>query len=228
MLDGTPTVDRFAVTRKIDGLNVGYSVDFRTASMERQAVTAWGVTEPRDDDSLVSAARDGDRAAFGRLYDRYARMVHGILLARVPPREVDDLVQEVFLSALRQLHALRDVTRFGAWLGTITRNRANDYFRRAIPDEKVTEPVDEDRAASRSNDRAAEQEAAMILEIVRTLSEPYREPLILRLVEGMTGPEIAARTGLTHGSVRVNLYRGMQQLREKLNERASSIERGAV
>ncbi len=44
----------------------------------------------------------------------------------------------------------------------------------------------------------------------------------------MTGPEIAARTGLTHGSVRVNLYRGMQQLREKLNERASSIERGAV
>jgi RNA polymerase sigma-70 factor (ECF subfamily) len=40
--------------------------------------------------------------------------------------------------------------------------------------------------------------------------------LILRLVEGMTGPEIAARTGLTHGSVRVNLHRGMQQLRAKL------------
>src|SRR5713101_9233018 len=136
MLDGTPTVDRFAVTRKIDGLNVGYSVDFRTASMERQAVTAWGVTEPRDDDSLVSAARDGDRAAFGRLYDRYARMVHGILLSRVPPREVDDLVQEVFLLALRQLHALREISRFGAWLATITRNRANDYFRRAVPDEK--------------------------------------------------------------------------------------------
>ena len=196
--------------------------------MERQVVIVWPVTEPRNDDALVSAARDGDRAAFGRLYDRYARMVHGILLARVPPREVDDLVQEVFLSALRQLHALRDVTRFGAWLGTITRNRANDYFRRTLPDEKVTEPVDEDRAESRSSDHAAEQEAAMILEIVRTLSEPYREPLILRLVEGMTGPEIAARTGLTHGSVRVNLYRGMQQLREKLNERASSTGRRAV
>jgi RNA polymerase sigma-70 factor (ECF subfamily) len=196
--------------------------------MERRPVTVWTVAEPREDDSLVTAARDGDRAAFGRLYDRYARMVHGILLARVPPREVDDLVQEVFLAALRQLHALRDVTRFGAWLGTITRNRANDYFRRAIPDEKVTEPADENRAESRSNDHATEQEAAMILEIVRTLSEPYREPLILRLVEGMTGPEIAARTGLTHGSVRVNLYRGMQLLREKLNERASSSGRSTV
>jgi len=188
--------------------------------MERQAVTAWGVTGPRDDDSLVSAARDGDRAAFGRLYDRYARMVHGILLSRVPPREVDDLVQEVFLLALRQLHALRDISRFGAWLATITRNRANDYFRKAIPDAKLTEPVSENQAESRTNNHTTEQEAAMILAVVRALPEPYREPLILRLVEGMTGPEIATRTGLTHGSVRVNLCRGMQLLREKLGETA--------
>jgi RNA polymerase sigma-70 factor (ECF subfamily) len=186
--------------------------------MERQAVTAWPVTEPREEDSLVSAARDGDRAAFGRLYDRYARMVHGILLARVPPREVDDLVQEVFLLALRQLHGLRDTSRFGGWLATITRNRANDYFRKSIPDAEVTEPVSENQAENRTTNNAAEQEAAAILAVVRALPETYREPLILRLVEGMTGPEIAARTGLTHGSVRVNLYRGMQMLREKLAE----------
>jgi RNA polymerase sigma-70 factor, ECF subfamily len=207
-------------TLALDGLNVGYSIDFRTASMERQPVTVWPLTEPREEDSLVSAARDGDRAAFGRLYDRYARMVHGILLARVPPREVDDLVQEVFLKALRQLHALRDISRFGPWLGTITRNRANDYFRKSIPDAKVTEPVSENQAESRTTNHAAEHEAALILAVVRALPESYREPLILRLVEGMTGPEIAARTGLTHGSVRVNLYRGMQLLREKLAETA--------
>ena len=50
-----------------------------------------------------------------------------------------------------------------------------------------------------------------------SLSETYRETLILRLVEGMTGPEIAARTGMTHGSVRVNLHRGMEQLRAQLS-----------
>src|SRR5260370_22196979 len=99
-----------------DGLNVGHSIDFRAASMERRAVTIWPVVQPREEDSLVSAARAGDRAAFGRLYDRYARMVHGILLARVPPREVDDLVQEVFLLALRQLHSLRYISRFRASL----------------------------------------------------------------------------------------------------------------
>lgn len=196
--------------------------------MERQAVTAWAVTEPRDDGELVRAARDGDRAAFGLLYSRYARMVHGILFCRVPPREVDDLVQDVFVSALRQLHSLRDISRFGAWLGTITRNRANDYFRKAIPVEQVTETGAEEQAETKTNDHAVEQEAATILAVLRTLPEAYREPLILRLVEGMTGPEIAERMGMTHGSVRVNLYRGMQMLREKLAEKAKGAGRGAA
>jgi RNA polymerase sigma-70 factor (ECF subfamily) len=186
-------------------------------------VTAWPVSESRDDDELVSAARDGDRAAFGCLYDRYARMVHGILLCRVPPREVDDLVQEVFLLALRQLRSLRESARFGAWLGAITRNRANDYFRKAGPIAEVTEPVSDDQAESRATNHAAGQDAAAILAVIRALPETYREPLILRLVEGMTGPEIALRTGLTHGSVRVNLCRGMQLLREKLGETARRI-----
>ena len=191
-------------------------------------MTVWPAAKSSEDDSLVSAARDGDRAAFGRLYDRYARMVHGILLARVPPREVNDLVQEVFLAALRQLHALRDVSRFGAWLGSITRNRANDYFRKSIPENNLTEPVDDEQPESRTTNDAAEQEAAAILAVIRSLPEAYREPLILRLVEGMTGPEIAARTGLTHGSVRVNLYRGMQQLREKLGETAKGARSSAT
>ena len=176
-------------------------------------------TDTSAEDALVNAARAGDRSAFGLLYDRYARMVHGILLCRVPPREVDDLVQEVFLLALRKLDSLRDISRFGAWLSTITRNRANDYFRRSDSLDRAMDPEAEELAESRTNDHVVEQEAAMTLAVLRTLPETYREPLMLRLVEGMTGPEIALRMGLTHGSVRVNLHRGMQMLREKLAER---------
>jgi RNA polymerase sigma-70 factor (ECF subfamily) len=190
------------------------------ASMERQGVSSWAASEARDDGALVSAARDGDRSAFGLLYQRYVRMVHGILLCRVPPREVDDLVQDVFVSALRQLHALRDASRFGGWLATITRNRANDYFRKSIPVEQATEPVAEQQLEMRANDHRVDQEAASILAVLRLLPDAYREPLTLRLVEGMTGPEISARTGMTHGSVRVNLHRGMQMLREKLADKA--------
>ena len=190
--------------------------------MERRAVMAQPTTETCADGELVSAARAGDRSAFGLLYDRYARMVHGILLCRVPPREVDDLVQEVFLQALRKLDSLRDISRFGAWLSTITRNRANDYYRKAasLALDRGADPEAEELVDGRTNDHVVEQQAAMTLAVLRTLPETYREPLMLRLVEGMTGPEIAARMGLTHGSVRVNLHRGMQMLREKLAEKA--------
>ena len=59
-------------------------------------------------------------------------------------------------------------------------------------------------------------EADEILEHIRSLPDCYREPLVLRLVLRMTGPEISERTGMTQGSVRVNLHRGMQLLRRRL------------
>jgi RNA polymerase sigma-70 factor (ECF subfamily) len=164
-----------------------------------------------DGPTLVAAAQRGDRAAFEALYARYARTVHGILLARVPRVDVEDLVQDVFLAALQQLSALREPAAFGGWLAAIARNRATDYLRRAP---RTTElPAD---LAAANPDRT---EAVLVLATIRLLPEAYRETLTLRLVEGMTGPEIAASTGLTEGSVRVNLHRGMKQLRERLERR---------
>jgi RNA polymerase sigma-70 factor (ECF subfamily) len=163
---------------------------------------------PPLESQLVDAARGGDRVAFGRLYDRFAPMIHGLLLARVPHAEVDDLVHEVFLQAMRRLASLRQPEAFGPWLAAIARNRARDHFRRRadtveLPDDLAGAPHPEGRGSE-------------VLAAIRRLPEAYRETLILRLVEGMTGPEIAERAGLTHGSVRVNLHRGMQMLRDAL------------
>jgi RNA polymerase sigma-70 factor (ECF subfamily) len=95
----------------------------------------------------------------------------------------------------------------------ITRNRAIDYYRH----EADTDELPENLACRAGSQQAGPQaEAAEILALIQSLPEAYRETLILRLVEGMTGPEIASRTGLTHASVRVNLHRGMKQLREKM------------
>ena len=157
---------------------------------------------------LIAAAQGGDRAAFGALYARYGGLVHGIVLARVPRIDVDDLVQDVFLQAMQRLSSLRDPRAFGGWLAAIARNRATDYLRRAphvadMPDDIAAVPEEQ-------------TEAIAVLAVIRTLPEAYRETLVLRLVEGMTGPEISARTGLTPASVRVNLHRGMKQLRERL------------
>ncbi len=157
---------------------------------------------------LVSAARVGNRAAFAELHGRWARTIHGVLLASVPPQDVDDLVQEVFLQAFRKLASLRDDLAFGGWLLRIARNRAADYHRRATP----TEELRDDVAAPQADERRTRE----ALDAIRSLPAAYRETLALRLVEGMTGPEIAERTGLTPDSVRVNLHRGFKLLRERL------------
>lgn len=157
---------------------------------------------------FVEAAREGDRGAFEWLYERYAGLVHGILLARLPRQEVEDLVQEVFLRVHRRFRTLRDPAAFAPWIATIARNRANDFHRRAHPAEALPDDV----AAPEEDTR----QSLAVLDAIRGLPEAYRETLVLRLVEGMTGPEIARRTGMTHGSVRVNLHRGMSMLRERL------------
>lgn len=157
---------------------------------------------------LVEKICAGDKEAFGEFYRRFSPMVHGIVLARVPFDEVSDIVQEVFISAYKNLHKLRERKAVGGWLAMIARNSAHEFYRREKPTEELSEHI-----YSKDN---RQNEAKEILDAIRTLPDTYSETLVLRLVEGMTGPEIAERTGLTPESVRVNLHRGMKLLKQKL------------
>ena len=176
----------------------------------RVTITRFEGQHAEEDGRLVRMAIGGDEGAFSTLYDRYARMIHGLLLARVPGLHVEDLLQDVFLTAWKGLDGLRDPAAFGGWLSMIARNRATDFHRRSVTSVDLPDHLE---APERT---AAGAEARAVLDTIRALPEAYRETLVLRLVEGMTGPEIAERTGLTPASVRVNLHRGMKLLREKL------------
>ena len=186
------------------------SIDRRHLEVAPAAAARLAPVESQEspESKLVRMVLAGDRDIFGRLYELYAPLVHGILLARMPRSEVEDLVQDIFLHALRKLDTLRDTNAFGPWIAMIARNRAMDFHRRSRDTVEVTEDL---RSTDSSGPKAEE-----ILAIIRTLPDAYRETLVLRLVEGMTGPEIAMRTGLTAASVRVNLHRGMKLLRAKL------------
>jgi RNA polymerase sigma-70 factor (ECF subfamily) len=182
---------------------------------ERQVSDAVATGARTPEAALVEAVCAGDREAFARLYDLYSPLVHGVLLARVPYDEVGDLVHDVFLVAFRKLDSLRDATRFGPWVAMIARNRAMDFHRRTRATEELSEGL--------AHAGGREAEASEALEIIKALPEAYRETLVLRLVEGMTGPEIAARTGLQPASVRVNLHRGMKLLRERLGLKGQRV-----
>lgn len=164
----------------------------------------------RPDAELVRAAQAGDVRAFELLYQRYSPVVHSIAIGRLSAADADDVTQNVFVTAWRKLMALREPAAFAGWIARIAHNSAEDHRRRAVD----TLQVDIEVAARARQHEAAE--AANALAAIRALPQAYRETLMLRLVEGMSGPEIAERTGLTEGSVRVNLHRGMQLLREAL------------
>ena len=172
-----------------------------------------GAPEPLafGDAPLVAAARRGDRAAFGALYRRHARLVQAVLLARVAPDGVDDLVQDVFVAAMDKLGTLRDDRAFAPWIAAIARRRAADWRRRRRDTVELDDTLAGDPRLD--DDAAAAREA---VDAIASLPEAYRETLLLRFVAGLTGPEIAERTGLSHGSVRVNLHRGVALLRERL------------
>ncbi|MBV8551045.1 MAG: sigma-70 family RNA polymerase sigma factor [Acidobacteriaceae bacterium] len=170
------------------------------------------VIEPRSQEAtLVRAAQSGDRAAFGTLYEQYERLVHGILLSHVSYYDAEDLVQDVFLKAMERLPALREPAAFCGWLIAIARRTATDHLR--------SKRITSEPRASLPGRTQPDGEAFAVLAVIQRLPESYRGTLILRLVEGMTGPEIAARTGLTPDSVRVNLCRGMKLLRAHLERK---------
>ncbi len=167
--------------------------------------------------SLALRARGGEEAAFTELFRRLAPVVHGVLLSRLRPAEADEACCEALAQAHRKLDSLADPAAVAGWVLAIARNLALDRLRARKREAARTVPLEAEtpeRRGAGSDDELRER----VLHHIQGLPEAYREPLVLRLVEGLSGPEIAALTGLTPGSVRVNLHRGMELLRPLLRK----------
>lgn len=155
-----------------------------------------------------------DRRGLARLYEEFAPLVHAVVLARAPAGEADDLVQETFVRAMRSIGSLRADAKgefpVGPWLAAIARNLTTDRLRRRRRGE---------REVPGGSVGVSGLEVEEVLRAVRELPAAYAEPLVLRLVHSMPGPRIADLLGMTPGSVRVNLHRGLEMLREKMGAR---------
>jgi RNA polymerase sigma-70 factor (ECF subfamily) len=157
----------------------------------------------------VRDARAGVQAAYSQLYRRFVPLVHGILLGRFRPALADELTQDCFATAFARLDQLQDAAKFGAWIATMARRVQPAATHGEIGDDGLD-------AIAADASPEMRTEARQLLATIATLAPAYRETLLLRLAEGLSGPEIAALTGLTPESVRVNLHRGMEKLRAAL------------
>ena len=184
-----------------------------------------------NEEGLVRNARAGDREAFEELVRRTSRMVYAKLyLDTGDAHAAEDLVQETYLRAFRSLHQLTDPRGFRAWLMTIGKSALIDSVRRAEAVRRLPPP----RAGQEALDRAAapEGEDAGIAEtrdkvrvILQSLPEEYRLPLTLRYIDGADYDSIQMQLGLSPGSLRGLLYRGLQLLRRAVKQEVTHESR---
>jgi RNA polymerase sigma-70 factor (ECF subfamily) len=169
----------------------------------------------------VVAACDGDHHALASLWERHRRWVAAVLLAHKPAQaELDDLLQEVAMSLIRNVHTVRDAGNIRPWLRTVAINTARLNARSANARPKlrlVGEGADHSPAPENGNKTTCESldEAHHILKEVMGLSETYREPLLLRAVHGMTYERIAETLGLTIEAVESRIVRARRMIRER-------------
>jgi len=176
--------------------------------------------DPTELQDLLHRLRRGDGAAFARIYREFAPVVHGVAMAAggLGRQDAEDVTQDVFVRLHQKAHGVRDGAGLRAWLCTTARNAATDLHRRQ---QRRPRPADAATLERAGEARAAEASppadlGERVLAHVLTLPDAFREILVLRLVEGLSGPQIAERTGRSPGAVRVNLHRGMARLRPLL------------
>lgn len=182
--------------------------------------------EPTDG-QLAERSRRGDRAAFEQLVRRTARLVYARqYLETRDPHRAEDLTQETFLLAWRSIGQLADPGGFRAWLLAIARSAATDAYRREARKkrgegtrrEDFTAAADTVKDPSPQPDASAEREESRrrVAGALKSLPDEYGLPLTLRYVAGADYETIGRQLGLTNGSLRGLLSRGMAKLREKL------------
>jgi RNA polymerase sigma-70 factor (ECF subfamily) len=172
---------------------------------------------------LVARAQRGDRGAFEELVRCTGQMVFArVVLETGDPRRAEDLVQETYLIAFRSIRQLRDVATFRGWLLRIAQNacidahRRESRARRSPPPQAPSEVLENVAAPARPDGPGRSESRDRVLAILRSLPEDYRLPLTLRYLGGADYESIRLQLGLTPGSLRGLLNRGLQLLRAEL------------
>lgn len=170
-----------------------------------------GAMDPPSDSELVDAALKGDRVAQEELFRRYAVMANAQAFRLAPwPDEVDDIVQDAYLEALRHLHRLQDPSRFAGWFRTIVVRMAMRRIRRhklqvRLGLARQHDALDADAFVSNLAPPDIQTELRQVYTHIENLPTQARVALILQRVEHLTIREIAERMGVSEPTVKRRL-----------------------
>lgn len=180
------------------------------------------LTDEYDQDQpLIEAIRQGDRFAFEDLVRRHGSWVRSVVFGVLGSRDgAEDVVQQVWTAVWQRIPGLRDTRRWRPWLYSLARNAALDAGRQLTRRrEQVRSLVGEAaRTASAACSDVSERHAAA-LEAIQSLPALYREPFVLRHVNGWSYKEIAGVMDLPVDTVETRLVRARRLLRETLRDK---------
>ena len=167
---------------------------------------------------LHQAAVHGGPEAFGPIVQRYQDAVFGVALVRLRDfHEAEDMAQHVFVEAFQRLAGLKDPSRLGAWLRSITIHRCIDRLRRKreTPDAQACEmrTSDQDQPGDEMERRELRQQ---VLDAIGRLSQAQRETTMLFYVNGYSVAEVAAVQEVPVGTVKRRLHDARENLKEQL------------
>ena len=172
------------------------------------------------DQSLAARSRLGDRVAFEMLVRRTARLVFARLyLDTGNPHEAEDLTQETFLVACRNIHRLKDPDGFRSWILSIAHTVHLDAIKKKSRKKRgspgaMVEVADHGPSPPEQSEQNEQRQQALIA--LQSLPEDYQQPLSLRYLAGADYETIGRQLGLTNGSLRGLLHRGLELLRERM------------
>jgi len=182
----------------------------------------------KGDGDLLARLQKRDPEALAELYDRYGRMVYGLILRMVQDRGIaEDLVQETFLRVWNRAAGFdSDRGAVGPWLLAVARNRAIDYLR--YHGRRCESSLDLNETEHPAP-FAALQTGALRFDIIKLvkdalarLNPQQREAIELAYFEGMSQTEIAERMGQPLGTVKTWMRRALQQMRDELGGSATA------
>ena len=175
------------------------------------------------DEQLVVATLRGNTPAFGRLVQRYWKMVFALALSRIKDRtEAEDIAQDSFLKAYARLGSLRNPSRFSGWLSKITLQQCTnvvrkDIRRRAVLGSQATPLTDLTAIpAYSSNPGLTEGQIQFVRQAVGQLPEKLQRLIVMRFMGELSAVQIAEQLGKRPGTVRVWLHRAYKILRKDL------------
>ena len=179
------------------------------------------------DAELIIQCLAGDTEAYGALVKRYQAAVYATAFYYVGRYgAAEDVSQEAFWSAYRNLRTLRDQNRFGPWLRSITTRTAANWLRKHMVRVHQETPLPHRRTlfiedARRGPDAAlhAAERQEQLHEAIDALPDRYRLPVVLRYMQELSYEEIAQFTGDTPEEIRAILHRAVNQLRGILAQR---------